>query len=1391
MNRTFQHIWNLSLGQWQVAGEQAKQKRNSSGSTKRSLAKSISTIIFLANGQLVLALPTGGTVAQGSAQISENGSVMTVDQESQRTVINWNSFDIDSNETVNFNQPNQNSVALNRILGSNASQIFGQLNANGQVFLVNTNGVTFAPGSQVNAAAIVASTLDISDADFMDDKLVFVNSDDNRSRVINQGSIHASTIALLGNQVSNQGYLIASTSNSGRANVAMAAGDRIVLSFGAGGLLDLEVDRGTYDALVENKSIIEANGGQILMLAQAASQLSAATVNNEGIVQAQGLAEKDGKIVLLADMTSGTLNNSGTLDVSSSDGAGGFIETSAADVNISQDTKVLLSGNGSNGTWLIDPNDIVISNSAGADVNASTLSNTLNGGGSISIQTTNQGSPSGNGDISVNDEISWSADNSVLTLQAENNININANISSSGDNSGVQLYSGLSFDSSSNSWSQTLGSGFDFDSFARNQKIQLADGIKITLTGADAVYLEDGVAFEVINGNNSDIGSTAAESAIDELEAIGNGHYVLGDSIDASGKNFDPINNFAGGINGLGHDIDNLNIDRGSDNNVGLISQGADSGSYFKNFSLNNANIVGRSNVGTLIGASNNTYIENIDSQGSVQSSGNNRAQVGGLAGRASSSTIINSHFSGDISAHANNVGGLIGNADGSTIESSSYDGDITIRQASNQRENIGGLAGSATATRISDSQVNANISALDSARYVGGVVGFSDQLTLQSVQFDGDVAGGEATGGILGNGKNLQFDNITASGSVTGRDGRPAIGGLVGFLTSNNGSPSSTFSNINLSNSVSGDYRVGGWFGIATDLVLNNARSTQTINGDQATGGIIGYSVRVTINGAEYTGNIEGERRRHGGIIGRAKDTTVNNALFNGEIKNTGETGGIIGFGQNSHINNSETYGNIVNTESRAGGLVGNLEGGSIQNSFSLMDVSSVDNVGGLAGLFTNSTINNSYSTGQISGNDNVGGLIGNANNSQISNSYAVGDIEASGSNGGGLIGNLTNNSSITTSYARGEVDSAGNFGLVGNSSASSSIDNSYWNALANSGGIAGSASVSNSVGLSTEALLNSQSSYQGFDFSACGGGGVWCISEGNTTPGINSLYRNVGVSILSSGATTFTYNGERRSTSLNYIYNVLASDLLVEGNSVSTNSENAGTYTGSNLIYDIFSSQYNITVSGSAISLTIDPKQLTIAAVIDDKVYDGNTNATINSIDLSGLVSGDDVSIDGGTAAFTNKNVGQNKTVNVSGLTISGDDSGNYSISVANSQADISPKEINVSGTASNKEYDGNNSADVEFSLAGVISGDTVTANTSNNSFEDKNVGQGKTVTSTNITLAGGDSGNYTLANTTSTDTADITPKQVTITGTAADKIYDSTRDADITASTTDFIA
>src|SRR5215831_16543043 len=114
-----------------------------------------------------LAGPTGGQVAAGSATISQSGSTTNVNQSSQSTIINWQTFSIAPKETVNFNQPNSSAVALNRVIGNEQSIISGALNANGRVFLINQAGVVFSKGAQVNVGGLVASTLDISNSDFM------------------------------------------------------------------------------------------------------------------------------------------------------------------------------------------------------------------------------------------------------------------------------------------------------------------------------------------------------------------------------------------------------------------------------------------------------------------------------------------------------------------------------------------------------------------------------------------------------------------------------------------------------------------------------------------------------------------------------------------------------------------------------------------------------------------------------------------------------------------------------------------------------------------------------------------------------------------------------------------------------------------------------------------------------------------------------------------------------------------------------------------------------------------------------------------------------------------------------------------------------------------------
>ena len=102
-----------------------------------------------------MAAPQGGTVTSGSATISQMGSVTRIDQSTQRASINWQGFGIAAGETVNFNQPNASAITLNRVVGNERSVIEGALNANGKVFLVNSNGVLFTRGSSVNTAGLV------------------------------------------------------------------------------------------------------------------------------------------------------------------------------------------------------------------------------------------------------------------------------------------------------------------------------------------------------------------------------------------------------------------------------------------------------------------------------------------------------------------------------------------------------------------------------------------------------------------------------------------------------------------------------------------------------------------------------------------------------------------------------------------------------------------------------------------------------------------------------------------------------------------------------------------------------------------------------------------------------------------------------------------------------------------------------------------------------------------------------------------------------------------------------------------------------------------------------------------------------------------------------------
>jgi parallel beta-helix repeat protein len=208
-----------------------------------------------------------------------------------------------------------------------------------------------------------------------------------------------------------------------------------------------------------------------------------------------------------------------------------------------------------------------------------------------------------------------------------------------------------------------------------------------------------------------------------------------------------------------------------------------------------------------------------------------------------------------------------------------------------------------------------------------------------------------------------------------------------------------------------------------------------------------------------------------------------------------------------------------------------------------------------------------------------------------------------------------------------------------------------------------------------------------------------------------------------------------------------------------------------------------------------TIIPRSLTVAGITaNDKPYDGNTVAALNlgSAVLQGVLSGDDVTLNTSAAAgtFASANIGT-WTVTVSGLTLNGTAKNNYSLTQPTTTASILGATASVTGiTANNKVYDGTIAATLDYSgatLVGIVPGDDVTLDTSGAvaTFADKNVGTGKVVTISGLALSGPDAGKYVLTQPPASS-ADITPRDLTVTAVAGDKAYDGTTAATAVLST-----
>ncbi|CAE6686848.1 beta strand repeat-containing protein [Paraburkholderia domus] len=295
----------------------------------------------------LLANPTGAQVVAGTVNVNSPGAgQMNITQTSSNAIVNWNTFSIGAGEAVRIAQPSASSALLNRVMGNDPSVIAGRLQANGKVFLVNPAGVIFAPGSSVNVGSMVASTLNISNADFLAGNFHFVGT--SVAPVSNAGSLTAGaggTIALLGGAVSNSGTVSAKL-----GTVALGAGNDITVDFAGDGLTTLKINQGAASALIGNTGTLAADGGTVVMSAQTADALAGTVINQQGIVRAQSLSERDGHI-LLDGGTNGVTLVSGTLDASGGAGqTGGRIDVTGHDVALLAGAYVDASGAVGGGT---------------------------------------------------------------------------------------------------------------------------------------------------------------------------------------------------------------------------------------------------------------------------------------------------------------------------------------------------------------------------------------------------------------------------------------------------------------------------------------------------------------------------------------------------------------------------------------------------------------------------------------------------------------------------------------------------------------------------------------------------------------------------------------------------------------------------------------------------------------------------------------------------------------------------------------------------------------------------------------------------------------------------------------------------------------------------------
>ena len=521
------------------------------------------------------ALPSDPNVVHGQVQIqSPTSNILQILQSSPQAIINWNQFNIGTGELVHFLQPDQFASVLNRVTGLDPSVIQGMLRSNGRVFLLNPNGILFGPGSQVDVGSFTASTLTMSDQDFLSGRMQ-LTQDPSRplAALVNQGEIRVSEggfVVLVAPLLHQDGLIIA---NSGQ--VQLGATRQASLSVDGQGLISFAIPDGfspsfsnpgsqngtilltpgqvsdVFRQVVAHPGILEANsfqgnslvGGEGLLIHSGQTRVdgqqqggsirldsSKATVFTPGSTISANGVQAGGQALVLSR---GTTISAGNLSASSSAGQGGFAEVSGAHFALAGSIDVS-GANGQHGEFLLDPGNLTIVQGAGPGTADGFLPSIVNATGGLneSVSTNAIAAVAGTVTLQATNNINYpnatgfSAPNTRLNLSAGNHITITSPNSLSLTLESLNLQAGgniainVPFETTiATSQGLTL-QGHSISHTGRTTEISGAQGTRIQATGGNFTSQNSGAL--TLGGSNSLTELLAAGDV--QLNAAGTTH---------------------------------------------------------------------------------------------------------------------------------------------------------------------------------------------------------------------------------------------------------------------------------------------------------------------------------------------------------------------------------------------------------------------------------------------------------------------------------------------------------------------------------------------------------------------------------------------------------------------------------------------------------------------------------------------------------------------------------------------------------------------------------------------------------------------------------------------------------------------------------------------------